>query len=65
MGITRSPANTLTPEEKEAYLQPHDHSGPVPLCKRQTLSPCFLEQLVPANDKTLKSESNYHEHETR
>lgn len=33
------------------YLQPNHHGRSIPLCERQTLSPGFLEQFVPANDK--------------
>lgn len=36
------------------HLQPDHNSGPVPLCKRQALSPRFLEQLVPASNETFK-----------
>lgn len=32
---------------RTTHLQPHHHSGPIPLCKRQTLSSGFLQQLVP------------------
>lgn len=37
------------------HLQPHHHSGPIPLCKRQTLSSGFLQQLVPTITETVIS----------
>ena len=50
----RTPGQRRAPSpgrHRRPYLQPHDDRRPVPLGKRQALSPRVLEQLVPANDK--------------